>query len=197
MKIAFFILFSLFINFSSNANSVDIKLNCEASKPHEFRAAGYLVGNPKVDLKGAAKKADEITARKILEIVNPAEDQESTYQKAFDFGNFRFVRNKEASRGWDVYERKSTTAAWFKLSPTPERIRIYQNQNLWVKTFAKNQLLVMRISGDDQEAKDFYIHTQTNKITIKGSNRAVDYLFDHCIKTTPTTAPPNEHPAKT
>ena len=193
MKTVTVVLLSLFTSCAVwAAGEVTIPLACGTNDSREFRAAGYLVGNPKLDLKGAAKVKDENESRKILEIVNPDPKQESTYEKAFDFGNFRWVRNKEATKGWDVYQRASPTSSWVKLDPTPHEVRIDDKQNLYVKIFSKAQLTVLRKSATDSERKDFYIYTTTDKITIKGTretSRAAHYTFGHCKGSAPASRP--------
>jgi hypothetical protein len=188
MKTTALLLFTtLIVSFQQIAVSaeVPIQLKCGANNVQEFHAAGYLVGNPKANLKGSAKNRDESTPRRILTITNPEPNQQSTYEKAFDFENYRYIRNKESDLGWDVYRRDSSKSNWVKLTPTPRQILVYKDQHLYVKIHSKAQLTVLRVSGDSNEAKDFYIYTTTDKVTIKGSeptsNSAV-YTFGHCNK---------------
>lgn len=164
------------------SNSYAAGFDCASSKPFPFIIAGYISGQPDATLKGKALKKDDGTARKLFEISNPEPTQESTYAKVFDIGIYRFVRNLEAAKGWDIYRKDTPESKWVKQSNLPNPLKVFDAQNVYVRITGRNQLTIQRISGDDKQAKSMTVTTNKDTIQVQSGQRKFEYSLKQCME---------------
>ncbi len=147
---------------------------------------------------GMSKKETEFE-KQVAELVNPSSGQISSYDKSFEIGKFRFVRNKYS---WDIY-RKNDNDDQLTLIPRTEihyreQFAVNTAKNIWV-TIKPNGVIHVRRNVVGLE-NEFEVHYTSTNITLKNSENKDFLRYMNCtvVNLPPDPSKPKEKmPSKT
>lgn len=157
-KLYFLILLALSQNLFSQE-----QVNC-STKPVAIKMAGF---------SGYGKELKK--TKQIAQLVNPASDQPSSFEKSFEIGKYRFVRNDKT---WDVY-RKNENGQFEKKNITG-KFQVDADQKIWATVRADGSINIHRnVAGDDYQ-KEFNVFFNKKEISIVDSQQNAMLSYKNC-----------------
>lgn len=129
-----------------------------------------------VKMAGFSGYGEELKKTKqIAQLVNPASDQASTFEKSFEIGKYRFVRNDKT---WDIY-RKNDDGQFEKKSITG-KFQVDADQKIWATVRADGSINIHRNVSGDEYQKEFNVFFNKKEVTIVDSQQNTLLSYKNC-----------------
>jgi hypothetical protein len=107
----------------------------------------------------------------IAKLINPSNDQVSTYDKSFEMGKYRFVRN---GNQWDIYRKNDEGK--YEAKKISGQFLIDTDQNIYAEAMSTGELTIRKVTaGLENEIKVFFT---PEKIAIKNMKNNTN-LFEY------------------
>jgi hypothetical protein len=122
---------------------------------------------------------------KIAKLISPNQDQDSTFDKSFEIGIYRFVRNEKK---WDIYRKDKITGKYEFKNKMPNTFLIDADQSIWVNVRADGMLNIRRVSGDSELQKEVNVIFSKKEITVQDLNRQALFRYVNCDRSVTQTS---------
>jgi hypothetical protein len=129
-----------------------------------------------IKMPGFSGYGEELKKTKqIAQLVRPSKEQISSFDKSFEIGKYRFVRNDQA---WDIY-RKNEMGEYEK-KVVQGKFQVDADQKIWATVRSDGSINIHRnVSGDDYQ-KEMNIFFTNKEIYILDSNRNKLFSYENC-----------------
>ena len=123
--------------------------------------------------------------KQIAQLVNPASDQPSTFEKSFEIGKYRFVK---IEKGWDIYRKNEN--GQFEKKNISGKFLVDADQKIWATVRADGSINIHRnISGDEYQ-KEINVFFNKKEVNIVDSQQNTLLSYKNCsAEQNPTTKP--------
>ena len=110
----------------------------------------------------------------IAKLVTPSPDQQSTYEKSFEMGKYRFVRN---DKNWDIYRKNEKGG--FELKRRSGQFSIDTDQNIYAQVMPTGEINIRKTTvGYGNEFNVFFTPTEISLKNSEGQS-----IFQHpCVE---------------
>jgi hypothetical protein len=151
---------TLFVSFQVYAED---QVNC-SSKTVPIKMAGF---------SGYGEELKK--TKQIAQLVNPASDQPSSFEKSFEIGKYRFVK---IEKGWDIY-RKNENGQFQKKNITG-KFQVDADQKIWATVRADGSINIHRnVAGEDYQ-KEFNVFFNKKEVSIVDSQKNALLSYKNC-----------------
>lgn len=157
-KLYFLVLMAFSINLFSQE-----QVNC-SSKPVAVKMAGF-----------SGYGAELKKTKQIAQLVNPASDQTSTFEKSFEIGKYRFVRNDKT---WDIYRKNEN--GQFDKKNISGKFQVDADQKIWATVRADGSINIHRNVSGDEYQKEFNVFFNKKEVKIVDSEQKTILSYKNC-----------------
>jgi hypothetical protein len=157
-----FILAFLFFGISQNLVAETANCTKEAVPLKMKNFSGYTENELKIE-----KQVAKLTA--------PSADQESTFDKSFEIGKYRFVRNSDR---WDIYRKNNDGK--FELKKVTGKFLVDADQSIWATLREDGTINIHRNVVGDQYQNEFNVRFTKKQISIKSLQGKELLIYNNC-----------------
>lgn len=148
--------------------------------------------NVSIKLPGFSGYGEELKkVKQIAQIITPTSDQPSTFEKSFEIGKYRFVRNDQT---WDIYRKNENGE--FEKKDIKGKFQVDADQKIWATVRSDGSINIHRnISGDEYQ-KEMNVFFTKKEVYILDADKNKIFSYENCrnVQAIPVKSTSNSNP---
>ena len=113
--------------------------------------------------------------KQVAQLVTPSSEQASTFEKSFEIGKYRFVRNDQV---WDIYRKNENGE--FEKKDIKGKFQVDADQKIWATVRSDGSINIHRnISGDEYQ-KEMNVFFTKKEVYILDADKNKIFSYENC-----------------
>ncbi len=166
-----FILTYLFFGISQNLSAQAVNCTKKAVPLRLKNFSGYTEGELSIE-------------KQVAQLITPSADQESSFDKSFEIGKYRFVRNADH---WDIYRKNNDGK--FELKKLSGKFLVDSDQSIWATLREDGTINIHRNVAGDQYQNEFNVKFSKKEISITDLKANKILVYANCNSQSATSKP--------